>query len=188
MACRALLAALLAQPGLQAAQSPPLANALAAAQLLPPMQALAASAGAGASAAAAAACAACLKAGAAPAAAAATSAVSSWILAAQMACNVLVTACPCALGLATPTAVLVGTAAGARRGLLIRGGDILEATSAVRLHTTMASPLRRCPGSPAVAGVPSNQLHIACCRTGCRPPAHQCWLPLRIAVHTLQKD
>ena len=49
----------------------------------------------------------------------------------QMACNVLVTACPCALGLATPTAVLVGTGAGARRGLLIRGGDILEATSHV---------------------------------------------------------
>jgi cation transport ATPase len=50
---------------------------------------------------------------------------------AQMACNVLVTACPCALGLATPTAVLVGTAAGARRGLLIRGGDVLEAASHV---------------------------------------------------------
>ncbi|PNH07920.1 Copper-transporting ATPase PAA1, chloroplastic, partial [Tetrabaena socialis] len=53
------------------------------------------------------------------------------LLAAQMACNVLVTACPCALGLATPTAVLVGTSAGARRGLLIRGGDILEAASHV---------------------------------------------------------
>ncbi len=43
----------------------------------------------------------------------------------------LVVACPCALGLATPTAVLVGTSAGARQGLLIRGGDILEATSQV---------------------------------------------------------
>eukprot|EP00198_Chlamydomonas_reinhardtii_P013234 XP_001702571.1 heavy metal transporting ATPase [Chlamydomonas reinhardtii] len=53
------------------------------------------------------------------------------LLSLQMACNVLVTACPCALGLATPTAVLVGTGAGARRGLLIRGGDILEATSHV---------------------------------------------------------
>lgn len=49
------------------------------------------------------------------------------LLALQMACNVLVVACPCALGLAAPTAVLVGTSAGARRGLLIRGGDILEA-------------------------------------------------------------
>ncbi|GIL67851.1 hypothetical protein Vafri_21137 [Volvox africanus] len=53
------------------------------------------------------------------------------LLSLQMACNVLVTACPCALGLATPTAVLVGTSAGARRGLLIRGGDILEAASHV---------------------------------------------------------
>ncbi|BDA42504.1 probable copper-transporting ATPase SynA [Coccomyxa sp. Obi] len=53
------------------------------------------------------------------------------LLAAQLACNVLVVACPCALGLAAPTAVLVGTSQGARRGLLIRGGDVLEAASKV---------------------------------------------------------
>lgn len=44
----------------------------------------------------------------------------------KLAISVMVVACPCALGLATPTAILVGTAMGAERGLLIKGGDILE--------------------------------------------------------------
>ncbi|KAK2982335.1 hypothetical protein RJ640_009032 [Escallonia rubra] len=52
-------------------------------------------------------------------------------LALQLSCSVLVVACPCALGLATPTAVLVGTSLGATRGLLLRGGNILEKFSMV---------------------------------------------------------
>jgi P-type Cu2+ transporter len=51
---------------------------------------------------------------------------SPLLLSLKLAIAVMVVACPCALGLATPTAILVGTAMCAERGLLIKGGDVLE--------------------------------------------------------------
>ncbi|APB32826.1 heavy metal translocating P-type ATPase [Gloeomargarita lithophora Alchichica-D10] len=54
-----------------------------------------------------------------------------WLVAVHRLTAVLVVACPCALGLATPMAILVGLTRGAQRGLLIRGGDILEQVAPV---------------------------------------------------------
>lgn len=57
---------------------------------------------------------------------------SPLLLSLKLAIAVLVIACPCALGLATPTAILVGSSLGAERGLLIRGGDVLEKVHQLR--------------------------------------------------------
>ena len=77
--------------------------------------------------------------------------------------SVLVIACPCALGLATPTAILVGTGRGARMGILFRGAEAIERARAITLVLldktgTITEGAPRLTDRVHVAGVPDEEL------------------------------
>src|ERR1700722_664648 len=58
--------------------------------------------------------------------------VTKFAVCLQICISVIVVACPCALGLSTPTAIMVGTGMGAKNGILIKSGEALEASCSVK--------------------------------------------------------
>ena len=81
-------------------------------------------------------------------------AARTWGMIAKAVCSVLIIACPCALGLAIPAALMVGTGRGARRGILIRDIDALQ--KAEKVGTVVLDKTGTVTeGKPAVAEVSS---------------------------------
>jgi heavy metal translocating P-type ATPase len=77
---------------------------------------------------------------------------TTWAAIAKAVCSVLIIACPCALGLAVPAALMVGIGRGAKQGILIRDIDALQ--SAERIDTVVLDKTGTVTrGKPAVVGV-----------------------------------
>ncbi len=99
----------------------------------------------------------------------------------RCAISVLVISCPCALGLATPTAIMVGTGRGAGEGVLIKSGETLEALHAVE-YVIFDKTGTLTEGKPTVSHVQSftenEQLLISCAYAAESMSAH----PLSLAI------
>ena len=105
----------------------------------------------------------------------------------RCAISVLVISCPCALGLATPTAIMVGTGRGAGEGVLIKNGETLEALHAVE-YVIFDKTGTLTEGKPTVSHVQSfgdnEQMLIACAYAAESMSAH----PLSLAVCEYAKE
>lgn len=80
------------------------------------------------------------------------SSVSAFTFAVYVAISILIIACPCALGLATPTAIIVATGSAARMGILIKSAEALENAYKVR-HILLDKTGTITEGRPQVQGV-----------------------------------
>jgi Cu2+-exporting ATPase len=83
--------------------------------------------------------------------------------------SVLVVACPCALGLATPTAVVVASGAAAGKGILFKGGDVLQELARSRITVfdktgTLTGGRPRVAGSAPAEGVSEKELFLSASR------------------------
>jgi Cu+-exporting ATPase len=91
------------------------------------------------------------------------SATQTWGMLAKAVCSVLIIACPCALGLAVPAALMVGTGMGAKRGILIRDIDALQSAEQIGIVAldktgTITQGKPKIERIETLNGIPENEL------------------------------